>query len=453
MINAMKKILFLLYFPIFLSAQLVELKPATNYTVISSGSSEGYDRPRVVITGNYSPFVIWSKQSSPKAIKAKKWNGVAFDSVMELVTSDLMPTGFIGPEIASKGDTVYLIFESLLHNNHIIYLKKSFDGGLTFSDTIRVSESSHTHKFAMPNVAVREDGNPVISYMECLPNWTDWKQTVRTSFDFGTTFSAAADVSSLAPGEPCDCCQSTMVTNGNNDVFLLFRNNDSNVRNTYIAKSNDGGITFTATQDLDDVNWLFNSCPTSSPVGAVNNDSIMVVRRNGGSGINELYKSNVNMNDLQKSYFTQLDASNAPLQDKAEIASFKNSPNWSAVVWEENRNGVKECFYSIIDDNGANLNAGVISDTSIFGHKIEPDIAHVDDNNFAIVYTASTQHEVHFIFASVLDIILNISEINSQNKQIVKSVDFLGKTITSEANKPFINIYNDRSVERKIIIE
>ena len=159
------------------------------------------------------------------------------------------------------------------------------------------------------------------------------------------------------------------------------------------------------------------------------------------------------MIDLQKSYFTQLDASNAPLQDKAEIASFKNSPNWSVVVWEENRNGVKESFYSIIDDNGANLNAGVISDTSIFGHKIEPDISHVYDNNFAIVYTASTQYEVHFIFASVMDIILNTSEINSQNKQIVKSVDFLGKTITPEGNKPFLNMYNDGSVERKIIIE
>ena len=63
------------------------------------------------------------------------------------------------------------------------------------------------------------------------------------------------------------------------------------------------------------------------------------------------------MNDLQKSYFTQLDASNAPLQDKAEIASFKNSPNWSVVVWEENRNGVKECFYSIIDDNGCTVDS------------------------------------------------------------------------------------------------
>ena len=447
----MKTILFLLLVP-FLTFAQVQLTPQ-NYTVISSGPSEGYDRPRVIVTANNNPFIIWSKLSSPKSIRAKNWNGTSFDSAVDVVGSDLMPTGFIGPEIASKGDTVYLIFESLLHNNHIIYLKKSFDGGLTFSDTIRVSENSNTHKFAMPNVAVREDGNPVISYMECLPNWTDWKQTVRTSFDFGTTFSAAADVSSLAPGEPCDCCQSTMVTNGNDDVFLLFRNNDTNVRNSYIAKSNDGGITFTSAQDLDDVNWVFNSCPTSSPVGAVNNDSIMVVRRNGGSGVNELYKSNVNINDLQKSYFTQLDASNAPLQDKAEIASFKNSPNWSVVVWEENRNGVKESFYSIIDDNGANLNAGVISDTSIFGHKIEPDISHVYDNNFAIVYTASTQHEVHFIFASVLDIILNTSEINSQNKQIVKSVDFLGKTITPEGNKPFLNIYNDGSVERKIIIE
>lgn len=448
----MKKILILLFFPILLSAQGVELNPTTNYTVISSGPSEGYDRPRVVSTANYSPFVIWSKQSSPKAIKAKKWNGTTFGNAVDVVGSDLMPTGFIGPEIAAKGDTVYLIFESLLHANHVIYLKKSFDGGLTFSDTIRVSENSNTHKFAMPNVAVRSDGNPLISYMECLPNWTDWKQTVKTSFDFGQTFSSPADVSALTPGEPCDCCQSTMVTNGNDDVFLLFRNNDNNVRNSYIAKSNDGGITFTSAQDLDDVNWVFNSCPTSSPVGAVNNDSIMVVRRNGGSGVNELYKSNVNMNDLQKSYFTQLDASNAPLQDKAEIASFKNSPNWSVVVWEENRNGVKECFYSIIDDNGANLNAGVVSDTSIFGHKIEPDITYVGGDTFAITYTASTQHEVHFVFVELSDVV-SINELNSPNRKVVKTVDFLGKTITPEGNKPFLNIYNDGSVDRKIIIE
>jgi len=446
----MKSILFLILVP-FLTFGQVQLAPQS-YTVVSSGSSEGYDRSRIVTTANSNPFVLWSKLSSPKSIRAKKWNGTTFGNAVDIVGSDLMPTGFIGPEIAAKGDTVYLIFESLLHNNHIIYLKKSFDGGLTFSDTIRVSENSNTHKFAMPNVAVREDGNPVISYMECLPNWTDWKQTVRTSFDFGTTFSAAVDVSFLAPGEPCDCCQSTMVTNGNDDVFLLFRNNDNNVRNSYIAKSNDGGITFTSAQDLDDVNWVFNSCPTSSPVGAVNNDSIMIVRRNGGSGVNELYKSNVNMNDLQKSYFTQLDASNAPLQDRAEITSFKNSPNWSVVVWEENRNGVKECFYSVIGSDGQSLDNGVVSDTSIFGHKVEPDISYVSDNTFAITYTASTQYEVHFVFVELFDVV-SINELNSPNRKVVKTIDLLGRDVNPDINKPFINIYSDGRMARKLIIE
>jgi hypothetical protein len=445
-IATMRLFIILLFFPFLSFSQ--QLVPSS-YTVISSGPTEGYDRPRVVVTANSSPFVIWSKASSPKAIRAKKWNGTSFGNSINLVASELMPTGFIGPEIASKGDTVYLIFESLLHNNHIIYLKKSYDGGLTFSDTIRVSEDSDLHKYAMPNIAVCADGNPIISYMQCLPNWTDWEQRVRTSFDFGQTFSAATDVTALAPGEPCDCCQSTIVTNGNNDVFLLFRNNDDNVRNSYIAKSNDGGITFTTTEDLDDVNWILNSCPTSSPVGAVIGDSIMVVRRNGGGGINEIYKSSVNMNDLQKSYFIQVDGSGGPLQDKVEIST---DNNYFVTVWEENRSGVKECLYNIMDNKGASLHNGVISDTNTFGHKIEPDIAYVDGVNFAITYTASAQQEVHFVFATLTELVL-VGEISNQNRKIARSVDLLGKKIIPEKNKPFIYIYDDGNIERIIIIE
>jgi len=190
----MKSILFFLLLPIFSYAQC--LSPSTAY-ILSSGSDEGYERPRVVITANNSPFVIWSKSSAPKAIKARKWNGTDFDSAFDLVNADLMPTGFIGPEIAAKGDTVYLIFESLLYNNHVIYLKRSFDGGLTFSDTIRVSGNSNTSYFFMPNVAVMDDGNPVISYM--VSDSTGYKQIVRVSSNFGNTFSAEADASALAP--------------------------------------------------------------------------------------------------------------------------------------------------------------------------------------------------------------------------------------------------------------
>lgn len=444
----MKSFLFFCLLPIFSFSQC--LSPSATY-IISSGSDEGYERPRVVMTANNSPFVIWSKSSAPKAIKARKWNGTDFDNAFDLVNADLMPTGFIGPEIAAKGDTVYLIFESLLHNNHVIYLKRSFDGGLTFSDTIRVSDNSNTHKFAMPNISVSENGNPVVSYMECLPNWTDWKQMVKTSFDFGINFSLAADVSALAPGEPCDCCQSTLVTNGDN-VYLLFRNDDVNVRNSYIAKSNDDGLTFTDTEDLDDINWLLNACPTSSAVGAVLGDSIMVVRRNGGSGVNELYKSNVNKDDLQKSYFTQVESVGSSLQDKAEIATDLN--NFIA-VWEENRNGNKECFYSVIGGDGKSLCNGVISDTTTFGHKIAPDITYGGPylETFSVVYSAANAKQVHFVYAPLMSVSAINEASDSNEKKLLKSVNLLGKNVIPEINKPFINIYNDGSVERKIVVE
>jgi len=445
----MKPFIFFLFLPIFSFGQY--LNPSDTY-ILSSGPSEGYDRPRVVITANNSPFVIWSKPSTPKAIKARKWNGNSFDSTFNLVNSDLMPTGFIGPEIAANGDTVYLIFESLLHNNHVIYLKRSLDGGITFSDTIRVSDNSNTHKFAMPNISVREDGNPVVSYMECLPNWTDWKQVVKTSFNFGMSFSSATDVSALAPGEPCDCCQSTLVTNGNN-VYLLFRNDDNNVRNTYITKSTDDGLTFSDTQDLDDINWVLNACPTSSPVGAVIGDSIMVVRRNGGSGVNELYKSNVNKDDLQKSYFSQVESSGSNLQDQPKIAT---DLFHFVSVWEENRNGNKDCFYSVIGSDGKSLHNGIISDTNTFGHKIEPDITYGGPyaGDFSVVYTASTQKEVHFLYGPLLYVVADINEASDSNdKKLLKSVNFLGKNVIPFSNKPFINIYNDGSVERKIVVE
>jgi hypothetical protein len=434
----MKSILFFCLLPIFSFAQC--LSPSTPYT-LSSGSDEGYERPRVVITANNSPFVIWSKPSTPKAIKARKWNGTDFDSAFDLVNADLMPTGFIGPEIAAKGDTVY----------HVIYLKRSFDGGLTFSDTIRVSDNSNTHKFAMPNISVSEDGNPVISYMESTNSWTDWKQMVKTSFDFGMSFSLAADVSALAPGEPCDCCQSTLVTNGDN-VYLLFRNDDVNVRNSYIAKSTDDGLTFTSTQDLDDINWVINACPTSSAVGAVLGDSIMVVRRNGGSGINELYKSNVNKDDLQKSYFTQLESAGSPFQDKVEIAT---DLNYFVSVWEESRNGIKESFYNVMGSDGKSLCNGVISDTATVGHKLKPDITYGGPyaGTFSVVYSASTAKEVHFVYAPLMSVSAINEASDSNEKKLLKSVDLLGKTIIPENNKPFLNIYNDGTVDRKIVLE
>ena len=68
----MKEILILLLFPLFANAQQLVL---SDYKTISNGPTEGYERPRIVITANSNPFIIWKKASTPKSVKAKKWNG------------------------------------------------------------------------------------------------------------------------------------------------------------------------------------------------------------------------------------------------------------------------------------------------------------------------------------------------------------------------------------------
>ena len=178
----------------------------------------------------------------------------------------------------------------------------------------------------------------------------------------------------------------------------------------------------------------------------------MVVRRNGGSGVNKLFKSNVNTDDLQKSYFTQVDSLGSSLQDKAEIATDLNN---FVTVWEENRNGNKDCFYSVIGSDGKSLFNGIISDTATAGHKLKPDITYGGPyaGTFSVVYSASTAKEVHFVYASLMSVSAISEASDSNEKKLLKSVNLLGKTIIPEINKPFINIYNDGTVERKIVVE
>jgi len=355
-----------------------------------SSSQNGYGRPRIVTTANNEPLIMWTKTSTPKSIKASKWNGSSFSTPFDIVPPAFEPTGFIGPEIASKGDTVYVVFLSKLNYNNIVMLITSFDGGLTFSDTVRVSGNSNTHKYGMPNIVVNTDGNPIISYMESSLTWTDWKQMVKVSSDFGNTFSPAFDVSDLAPGEPCDCCKSSLVANGN-EVFLLFRNDDMNVRNSYVAKSSDGGLTFTIVNDIDDANWVIGSCPSTSPQGVISGDSIIVVRRSGANSQNKLLLSAVNSTDLQYAYNHNIDPISFGVQNFPEIAGNQDT---IGVVWQDNRNSSMNCFFSFSTIGASSISGSVImNDTNNIGNQTDPDAAYAN-GRFHFVYTNGGVHEI-----------------------------------------------------------
>ncbi len=441
----MKRILFLFILSV---PTLVFSQITFSPEIIISDNTTGYGRPRIALTANDIPLIIWFKEGNDHSIMMSRGNGDGtFSTPIEIVDHDLEPTGFIGPEITSKGDTVYITFICGISNDAIM-IKKSFDGGLTFSDTIRVSPNDNNFQYYMPNIKVKDDGNPIVSYMKCTQNDTDFEQIVNISMDFGSTFDNEVNASELVPGEPCDCCKSTIVTKGNN-VYLLFRNNEVNVRNTYISRSTDGGISFTSTQDLDDLNWIINACPTSSPNGVLNGDSILVASRSGATGVNQVYYSNVNSNNLQKNYYRTIDEIGSGLQDQVEVAG---EGNILGIVWHDNRNMNNACYLSYTIDGTNNIGGSIEMSNSMIGHKKFPDIEY-SNGKFYFVYQYNSGYSIVY---KELDL-SNINNLNlpttSSNSIVISTTDFQGKRCKLQKNMPYLNIYQDGRVEKRVTIE
>ena len=415
----LSKIIFItLSLPLLVSAQSLNFG---NTFTISSGS-DGYGRPRIALTNN-QPIIIWRKDSTPKTIRASKWDGTNFTTPYDITSAGVLPSSWDGPEIAAKGDTVYLVFASTATTQESIMLIRSFDGGNTFSDTIRVSENNPAHKYRMGNIKIDKDGHPIVSYMQYLLNFTEPKQMVNRSINYGDSFIGSIEGSESAPGEPCDCCKSSLILD-NNDIYLLFRNNINNERNSYISKSTDGGQTFNLVADLDDYDWIVNGCPATGPLGIVNGDSLLIVRRSGGTGNDEIVYTNSNKLDLNFSYNRNIDPIIGKIQDYPDLTL---NGDTIFIAWQDNRNNIPDCFFSYSINGIENLSLGnTFTDTLVFGAKLNPDLV-FKNNNIHLVYNDNGSNSIKYIRGS-FDNTSYIYE--HQNKQkLLYNFDLLGRKI------------------------
>ena len=413
-----------------------------------SENSDGFGRPRLKLTNGDTPLIIWRKDATPKTLRASSWDGLSFSQPYDILQNGILPSSWDGPEVATKGDTVYVVFTSLATTQSSIMLIKSFDGGINFSDTIRVSENNPLHKFRMGNVEINNNGNPVVSYMQYLLNWNEPKQMVNTSLSFGSTFLGATEASALALGEPCDCCKSSLVCDGNN-VFLLFRNNESNIRNSYIAKSTDGGLNFSSVADMDDYIWSLSSCPATTPRGVLSRDSIVVVKRSGATGNNEVVCSNVSMQNLNYSYNNNIDFISGVVQNYPEVSA---SGDTIIAVWQDNRESYQDCYISFSTEGPHALQGSLsFTDTSFFGQKIDPDVEF--KNGIAhLVYLNSTEHKIVYLKASFKSISSSNEHFYQNTLRKTRKIDVLGRK--TEINSGFQIVVDEKgSVKKRIILK
>lgn len=311
---------------------------------VADGSVFGNLRPRASIV-NGNPIVIFGKTGYDNLFIAKG-NGTSFNAPISVVPPGLSSyiASWTGPDLASKGDTVVAVFKLNPTETGNVYVVRSIDGGITFSDTIKANNYAGGNAW-MPSMDLDDAGNPVVSMMIHDGTWSNPRYAVTHSPDAGLTFDPIVNIAANVPGEACDCCPSEMIVSGQKEV-LLFRNNDADIRDIHGVLSTDGGASFPTFSNIDNVQWSISACPSTGSDATFLGDDLYTVFSSAGEGLYRVYISKSSttsgLNFLSRE--TMSPVANNGTQNYPTISSANDT---IVMAWEERTNFNKDIFYSV----------------------------------------------------------------------------------------------------------
>jgi hypothetical protein len=348
-----------------------------------ASSSFGNNNPKIVMDNSGDPMVLWN---APGETMFARWSGSGFTSPVVLNPPGIPSAGsnWFGPDISSHGDTVYAVFKETpenLYTSHI-YLVSSYNGGLSFSAPVQVDNIGFNLS-RFPTLTTDNLGNPIVAFMKFDSLFSNPQWVVTKSVDYGVSFSTDVLASgwSSPTAEVCDCCPG-FIGSLNNYVALVYRDNNSNIRDTWAGVSNDGGNTFSAGMDVDQQNWSLTVCPSSGPDGVIIGDTIYTTFMSAATGAIRVYFNKNSLATINGSTSNLLTGS-IPGLAQQNYPRMSNYGNKTAVVWKQLVSGNSELAMLFSNDiaNGFSVNY----DTVAFSNVINTDVA-LNANNLFVVW-------------------------------------------------------------------
>lgn len=326
------KLIFLLFaFPAIVLGQTT-ISWDTPVSVAESSFSNLH--PRIVLDRLGNPLVLWGNTTEAAAYFAR-WNGTEFTEPVRVTPIDMeiFTASWAGPDIATHGDTIYVVCKENPEDMAPAYCIHSYDGGMTFSDPVVVDGMIGDNISRFPSVTVNEDGQPIVAFMKLDSDFGNARYVVAKSDDFGNSFNMDVLASDFSGGDVCDCCP-VSVTSENNYVATLYRDNLDNLRNSWAGISTNGGEMFMNGIQIDHTDWTINACPSTGPDGVIIGDSLYSVYMSAASGEERVYFSAASLTTFEANFderispeILELDIENYP-----RIAKYENTV---AVVWKD----------------------------------------------------------------------------------------------------------------------
>lgn len=215
-----------------------------------------------------------------------------------------------------------------------VWYTRSTDKGKTWSMAMSISDADDSSKYAQdfPSIACDSSDNLYVSYLD--PREKERKQSayfhlyVTRSTNGGMNWSAhkKADVLPSGIGGTCECCAEHIASSPDGHLFIVFRSNINNVRDIWMARSNDKALTFEPALKVMNGDWNIADCPVTGPNIAVDdsNGAHIVWRdsRDDNGGAAHLFYAYVPSGSMQTPMNMMIDASGAQTPNYPNISVY-----------------------------------------------------------------------------------------------------------------------------------
>tara|TARA_Y100000590_G_C15637264_1_gene983491 strand:- start:156 stop:1520 length:1365 start_codon:yes stop_codon:yes gene_type:complete len=267
-------------------------------------SSNNQKFPEAAIDNNYIHLVWVSVSGNNKNIMYLKSEdyGETFSTPVQInyVNNNIIAYGQSGPRISTYGSEVYVTYTDDRNGATSVYLNISEDYGETWQEETLIADTPYLNMYQ--DFKVDNEGNLHLVYYNYAANYHLDDVRYRFSESGDADFNASIALGVVTDDmEPCDCCQPDLEIDDNGDVYVIYRNNEQNFRDSYIAVKRYNNQSFTEYFQVSNLQDLIGFCPSSGPSMDIKNGEIAIAYT--AYNHQNVYTSHSSLEDMDFSIF------------------------------------------------------------------------------------------------------------------------------------------------------